>query len=317
METPEGNINIWQKVEKTDADKVFSAKLMLFGEYTVICGSMALMTPLRRFSAHWDWQPPDSGHPSVPYLNDYFSYLNGNTQLQGVLDLKQMKSDLHNGLVFASDIPVGYGAGSSGALVSAVYQRYAFSVSNDTHALKHILAVMESYFHGQSSGLDPLCINLNRPLLLRSDGTIDADIHLPDTVFSDAGIFLVDTGDTGMTAPLVGFFRDQLKNLSFFRKLANVLIPATNNAIRSFIDTDTKGMFENLSVISSFQLTEMQPMIPEDFRDFWKSGMEQDLYVTKLCGSGGGGFMLGFTQNTTALDQWIKSNYPDINYFYL
>lgn len=317
METPEGNNNIWQKVEKTDADKFFSAKLMLFGEYTVICGSMALMTPLRRFSAHWDWQPPDSGHPSVPYLNDYFSYLNRNAQLQGVLDLNQMKSDLHNGLVFASDIPVGYGTGSSGALVSAVYQRYAFSVSNDTLALKHILAVMESYFHGQSSGLDPLCISLDRPLLLRSDGTIDADIHLPDTVFSAAGIFLVDTGATGMTAPLVGFFRDQLKNLSFYRKLTNTLIPATNSAIRYFLDADTDTLFGNLSQISAFQLAEMQIMIPEDFMKFWSSGLEQELFITKLCGSGGGGFILGFTQNTTAFNQWMKSNYPDINYFYL
>ena len=40
-------------------------------------------------------------------------------------DLDQMASDISKGMYFDSSIPPGYGVGSSGALVAAVYDRYA------------------------------------------------------------------------------------------------------------------------------------------------------------------------------------------------
>ena len=38
-------------------------------------------------------------------------------------------------------------------------------------------------------------------------------------------------------------------------------------------------------------------MIPEAFRKIWQYGLETHSYYLKLCGSGGGGFLLGFTDD--------------------
>ena len=38
-------------------------------------------------------------------------------------------------------------------------------------------------------------------------------------------------------------------------------------------------------------------MIPSDFIEIWKKGIETNAYFLKLCGSGGGGYILGFTQD--------------------
>jgi mevalonate kinase len=38
-------------------------------------------------------------------------------------------------------------------------------------------------------------------------------------------------------------------------------------------------------------------MIPTAFVDAWQKGLESGDYYLKLCGSGGGGFLLGFTED--------------------
>ena len=36
-------------------------------------------------------------------------------------------------------------------------------------------------------------------------------------------------------------------------------------------------------------------MIPTDFRAIWLDGLANNLFKLKLCGAGGGGFLLGMT----------------------
>ena len=38
-------------------------------------------------------------------------------------------------------------------------------------------------------------------------------------------------------------------------------------------------------------------MIPEQFHNIWQQGIDSNDYYLKLCGSGGGGYILGFTEN--------------------
>jgi hypothetical protein len=44
---------------------------------------------------------------------------------EGQLDFDKIETDLNNGLYFNSSIPQGFGVGSSGALVAALYNQYA------------------------------------------------------------------------------------------------------------------------------------------------------------------------------------------------
>ena len=41
----------------------------------------------------------------------------------------------------------------------------------------------------------------------------------------------------------------------------------------------------------------MQEMIPKLFQKLWKDGLESNDYYLKLCGAGGGGFILGLTRD--------------------
>ena len=50
-------------------------------------------------------------------------------------------------------------------------------------------------------------------------------------------------------------------------------------------------------------------MIPSDFHPLWKKGLETNTYYLKLCGSGGGGYMLGFTQDLKSA-QKVLEDYP-------
>ena len=89
-------------------------------------------------------------------------------------NLVHFEEELNRGLYFESSIPQGYGAGSSGALIAAFYEHFSISpITNpsDTHLkeLKKELGVLESYFHGNSSGTDPLVSYLKHSLLLAKD----------------------------------------------------------------------------------------------------------------------------------------------------
>ena len=52
-----------------------------------------------------------------------------------------------------------------------------------------------------------------------------------------------------------------------------------------------------------------KPMIPVELYPIWKRGFETNTYYFKLCGSGGGGYILGFTQDLKAAQKSLDG-YP-------
>jgi len=38
-------------------------------------------------------------------------------------------------------------------------------------------------------------------------------------------------------------------------------------------------------------------MIPDDFQQIWRESTESDFFKLKICGAGGGGFILGMTKD--------------------
>jgi mevalonate kinase len=47
-------------------------------------------------------------------------------------------------------------------------------------------------------------------------------------------------------------------------------------------------------------------MIPDKIIQLTYYGVEKDLFYLKLCGSGGGGFFLGFTKNITQTESFFN-----------
>lgn len=222
------------------------------------------------------------------------------------LNLAQMKRDIEQGMYFDSSIPQGYGIGSSGALVAALYDKYANPKiqiqdkisQNQMQQLKEIFALMESFFHGQSSGLDPLNSYLSLPLLIISQNNIEP-IEIPSSSQKGKGaVFLLDSQITGETAPMVQIFMEKMKKNKHFRRIfTNEFAQYTNDCIDDFLQGDFHSLVRNVRKLSKLVLAHFKPMIPEQFHGLWRKGIESGDYSLKLCGSGGGGYILGFTEN--------------------
>ncbi|MGB9746933.1 MAG: mevalonate kinase family protein [Bacteroidales bacterium] len=301
--------------------EIFYAKLLLFGEYSVICGSMALSVPFGHFKGELSflgqekYTDYDFAVGSNKQLKEYFNNLKINDSISSVLDLKAFEQDLANGLFFESTIPQGYGLGSSGALTAAIYARYATqrmlvsrNLSDDAvQNLRQIFSVLESFFHGTSSGFDPLSSYLKLPLLLFPGTQIRITSVPRNRDYGKAGIFLLDTGQARKTQNLVEEFLKQCKQDDAFGKMvAREYIPLNNLCIQSIIDGNVTNFIRHLKILSSWQLLHFRPMIPQGFGEVWESGFNRKLFYLKLCGAGGGGFLLGFARNLDAALQWLS-----------
>ena len=275
----------------------YLSKLLLFGEHTINRGSNALAIPYPAFAGDWAYSADFSPQQNLSAFAAHLEILQQAGSLLASLDLDTFQSALSKGLYFNSTIPVGYGLGSSGALCAAVYDRFCpIKIERTDRArfpeLKQALAQIESFFHGSSSGTDPLICYLNQPILLKSDGTIEI-VDLPTP--AELTFFLLDTLLPRSTGPLVQFFLQSCEEATFFDKVTAQLVWHTNEAIAAFLKADWKNLFENTVEISRFQMEELPNMTPPAFHGVWKAGLQSDLYCLKMCGAGGGGFILGVT----------------------
>lgn len=307
----------------SQAEKKFNSKILLFGEYSIIHNSMGLSIPFEAFEGKLTFTPEKLQGEEIKKSNEslrqfarYIRELMESDKLKFTCDIDRFEEEIEQGLVFDSSIPQGYGVGSSGALVAAIYDRYALDkIPNDKKIsgqfilrLKEIFAQMESYFHGKSSGMDPLICYLNHPMLIQSKDAIDPiGIPAPNKVGKGA-IFLINTGRVGETQPLVNLFLDKCKEEGFAHVIKNELIPFNNNCIKAFLKGEIKELFSNLKDLSEFLLSNLSPMIPRRFRSIWKRGLETEAYYLKLCGSGGGGYILGFTEDFERAKEELKDH---------
>lgn len=288
----------------------FNAKILLFGEYSLMKGSMALCIPYDKFNGQLLFDKSSEGksskHPSVVYLWEYLDFLEINNFDQ-IINVPEFKSDLERGLYFNLNIPISYGLGSSGAIVAAIYDSYSLLEStNNLSELKLIFSNMESYYHGKSSGLDPLVSYLNKPVLLSENNKIKT-VELSDEINkNDFGIFLLDTNTAGETQPLVSWFIEEYKSKSYSNKIQNQLVPLNNNCINNFLSGKFEALISNVKSLSEFTLEYFNPMIPTTIEEIWKQGLKTDNFYLKLCGSGGGGMMLGFTDNIENTQQILQ-----------
>ena len=289
---------------------LFYAKILLFGEYGIIEDSKGLSIPYNFYNGalRTEQNPTAEAISSNGHLRRFVLYLDtlqNESQNQISFNMSQLKADVENGMFFDSSIPQGYGVGSSGALVAAIYDKYANNkitvLENLTKSkllqLKEIFSKMESFFHGKSSGLDPLNSYLSIPILINSKDNIEATGIPTQSVSGKGAVFLIDSGIVGETAPMVNIFMEKLKDQGFRTMLKSQFIKHTDACVENFLGGDIKMLFANTKKLSKVVLSNFKPMIPEQFHNIWQKGLDTGDYYLKLCGSGGGGYILGFTQD--------------------
>lgn len=280
----------------------FPAKLLLFGEYTVLSGSQALAVPLTRWQGKWKKQDQE-GH--IGLIPEYYQWLS-KVEIIDAETMDKMADDLREGWTFDADIPIGYGVGSSGAYVAAVYHRYLQSKKTKAEKETEILARMESYFHGSSSGMDPM-VSLSGQAVYRDENGVFQTIKDPGWP-KDFHVYLLDSGIPRETGSLVKHYQEQVVQDDFQEKMRNDLIPMVEHAIHLYLQGGMSMIEDCLAVISKFQRKHFNAMIPDVIRDQWDAlSKEPDTYV-KLCGAGGGGYFLVISKQKD-----LQGNYPLIN----
>tara|TARA_Y100000590_G_scaffold59702_1_gene63354 strand:+ start:13766 stop:14686 length:921 start_codon:yes stop_codon:yes gene_type:complete len=302
---------------------LFYSKILLFGEYGIIEDSKGLSIPYNFYKGAL--KIPNKinsiSKSSNDILKDFLNYLK---QRKINLDLVKFASDLDKGLYFDSSIPKGYGIGSSGALVAAIYDKYAFKkitvLENLTQEkllrLKKIFSDMESFFHGKSSGLDPLNSYLSIPILINSKREIKVTGIPSQKSNGNGAVFLMDSGKIGSTAPMVSIFMDKMKKDGFRKIINEKFIKHTNLCVDDFLKGDLKSLFDNTKKLSKIVLDNFKPMIPKEFHNVWQRGIENNSYFLKLCGSGGGGYILGFTENFKEAKEQLKDHKLEVVYYF-
>tara|TARA_R110002126_G_scaffold181187_4_gene330031 strand:- start:41546 stop:42472 length:927 start_codon:yes stop_codon:yes gene_type:complete len=294
---------------------LFYAKILLFGEYGIIKDSKGLAIPFNAYRGALKTSDHLEGNAkkSNENLQKYYTYI---SQLNSDLvsfNLDEFKADLENGMYFDSSIPQGYGVGSSGALVASIYDKYANDkitvLENLTREkllkLKGTFGLMESFFHGKSSGLDPLNSYLSLPILINSKENIEP-AGIPSQKEGKGAVFLLDSEQIGETEPMVNIFMNKMKNEGFRKMLNEEFVLHTDACIENFLQGDVKSLFSNVKSLSKVVLKNFKPMIPDAFHKVWANGIKTNDYYLKLCGSGGGGYILGFTEDYPKAQESLK-----------
>ena len=173
---------------------------------------------------------------------------------------------------------------------------------------------MESFFHGKSSGLDPLNSYLSIPILINSKDNIEATGIPTQSTQGKGAVFLIDSGIVGETAPMVSIFMENLKDNGFRTMLKSQFIKYTDACVENFLRGDVKSLLENTKQLSKVVLNNFKPMIPEQFHQIWQKGIDTNDYYLKLCGSGGGGYILGFTHDLDKAKESLKDYKLEVVY---
>ena len=270
----------------------------------MIFDSTALMVPLKQFSAQWRFashllaQGSAASNASLQRFADYISTLD----IADLFDLQRFNHELYYNLFLDSNVPSGYGLGSSGTLVAAVYDAYAKQKTDDYLQLKEIFGKMESYFHGSSSGIDPLQCYLGQPFKITPKGL---EILNDEFLNKSIHICLIDTKIKSNTKPLVNHFKKQRNDADFLKRFQKEYVPQVKSCINTMISGDNELFFKSLKQLTQGQLEFLRPMITDNTLGLFTADYDFHFGV-KISGSGGGGYVLGFTDDVEKANELLS-----------
>ena len=143
---------------------------------------------------------------------------------------------LEKDLWFNSDIPIGYGLGSSGALCAAIYDKFATVKSIQIEEIMLELAEIERFFHGQSSGIDPLVSFLKKSIVIDNEKKVKIYDDLKfENLRGEGAIFVIDTKISRSTTNLVEYYKSLKINSNFKNEFINPLSHLVSLAIEQFL----------------------------------------------------------------------------------
>ena len=96
--------------------------------------------------------------------------------------------------------------------------------------------------------------------------------------------------------------------------LKDQFVKYTDLCVEDFLSGNIKSLLGNVKSLSKVVLHNFKPMIPAQFHELWQRGIDSNDYYLKLCGSGGGGSILGFTENLEKAKAALKDHKLEVVY---
>jgi mevalonate kinase len=300
-----------------DSLNIYPSRVILVGEYGELAGGSALTIPFKKFhikvgrTTHIPPGKEKEVFQSVRILKELHQF---------ICDLPEGSFHAPPDLVKFSDhleyywlettIPTGYGLGSSGAISAAIYDLFFPESRNVSLSLqKDDLTLIESHFHKQSEGIDPLTCFVGTPLYTRQDGTLQKVDFDPARIQGDYRFFLLDSGERFDTGSLIKHFLDQMEIAGFASSIRKEYLIINQKLIETLLGHRIADPGMLVRVLSDYQFTHFRKMIPANMLDLWIEGQVSGEFYLKLNGWGGG-FIMGITHQTSmeALEERWKTD---------
>ncbi|MBK8954381.1 MAG: hypothetical protein IPM34_02355 [Saprospiraceae bacterium] len=284
--------------------KNYPSKILIAGEYTVLMGSGAFAVPFTSYHMSWEFQ---AGNNDIE-LHKFFRYLSNHVEFRLYFNFPLFEQDLQNGIYLKSNIPQGYGLGSSGAVCAAVWDRFRNEQSEkfSIEEIHGVLKQMESCFHGQSSGMDPLISFCRHPVFFDGKEFRVLENYQMDDL-KNYRMALIDSGKRRDTQELVKVFNTKIMQPNLQNQLQE-LSELNKSLINSIITYKLSIFSEYWKKISLLSLNLFDEMIPENIRKFWMTGIEEERFYLKLCGAGGGGYFLAHVLDEDTFQELSKDH---------
>jgi mevalonate kinase len=271
--------------------KKYPGKVMIAGEYGVLNGGEALAIPYAVYNTWWsDEHSPLGEKIPLAIMRQLEQHCSSDPVINRHMDVAGLLNSINSKEELRTDIPIGYGLGSSGSVVAAVFDRFKKQKDIPLEEIQSVLGSMESVFHGKSSGLDPLV------------SYTQTGIHLTEGKSNQVAVkktlpfILHNTGISRSTVHLVETYRQRLKDQDFQQVIVNKYLPLNKDLIAAWMANDKSESFRLLRKVSALQLEYFNFAIPTHMHYEWEQLLLGEKSVLKLCGAGGGGFMLHFNQ---------------------
>ena len=164
---------------------------------------------------------------------------------------------------------------------------------------------MEAFYHGKSSGTDPLISFFDTAIKFDADAGIQLLPNL-ETKLENYSLILIDSGQPRAGKKYIQWFMEKVNEKEFKSVVLDKLMPATQSCIDALLTSAELDLINSFSTISSIQAEYMTKMIPNNMKKLWVEGSRlNDLYL-KICGAGGGGFFIGLLKNDAQINELKK-----------
>ena len=232
----------------------YPAKILLFGEYSILSGSEALAFPYPKYSGTLRYDcisgratsnPQESQKPLI----ELFQYLSKHEEsfAPEQPNINRLRNDLISDLYFDYDIPTNYGLGSSGAITAAVYDSYFNQTQQKSiDQVIKTLSAIESFYHLYSSGIDPLVSFTSQAIHVvnHTPGYTDSTL---DWVRNNLSVYLIDSGKPGATKVSM--------ESKTAKKPDQAYIELNNQIVRNIIRKKTDGLQTDIQSLCNKQFT--------------------------------------------------------------